>query len=312
VTDSRSVARYYVSRSKVAAADNSSPYPPQAIWLLCAPSFLLFLCVLLFPLSFSVYVSLTDWYLPNQNWNIVGIDNYVSLLTSIRFWEALRTTSIIVAFSIVSEFVLGFALAWGLYKLQRGAQAFTIILFLPHIITPVVASLFLRWLFVSRWGLIDATLAAGGLSGPDWLGDPVWAKITIIIADIWKYTPFVMLTLYAGLQTLDQSSIEAARIDGAGELSIIRYIILPSLKNLIFFVGAIRIMDCFRLFDSIYILTGGGPGTATETITFYNYTLAFRSLEVGKAAALGILTLIILLLFLVPLFQSFNRGNESR
>jgi multiple sugar transport system permease protein len=164
--------------------------------------------------------------------------------------------------------------------------------FLPHIITPVVGALFLRWIFVSRWGLLDATLASIGIFPPDWLGDPWMAKVTVIVADAWKFTPFMMLVLYAGLQSMDKNVLEAGVIDGAGGWNMIWYIILPTLRPLILFVLAIRLMDAFRFFDSIYVLTGGGPGTATETITMYTYQLGFKLLQIGKASALGVLTLL--------------------
>jgi multiple sugar transport system permease protein len=155
-----------------------------------------------------------------------------------------------------------------------------------------VGALLLRWIFVSRWGLLDATLASLGIFPPDWLGDPLMAKVTVIAADAWKFTPFMMLVLYAGLQSMDRNLLEAGVIDGASGWNLIWHIILPTLRPLILFVLAIRLMDAFRFFDSIYVLTGGGPGTATETITMYTYQLGFRMLEIGKASALGIITLI--------------------
>ncbi len=141
--------------------------------------------------------------------------------------------------------------------------------------------------------VITATLASIGLRGPDWFGHPIIAKITVILADSWQFTPFMMLVLYAGLQSLDRNILEAADIDGASGWSKLWHVILPALRPLILFVLAIRLMDAFRFFDLIYVLTGGGPGSATETLTIYAYSLGFRLLEIGKASALGVMTLIV-------------------
>ena len=210
--------------------------------------------------------------------------------------------------SVGVEFAFGFVLAFALYRLTFSVRVFMILLFLPHIITPVVATLFLKWILTSNWGLIDATLLTFNINPPDWLGDPVWAKICVVLADAWIFTPFVMLVLYAALQALDQAQIEAASIDGAGSWRIIRHIILPSLVPVIVFTVSVRLMDVFRFFDAIYVLTGGGPGTATETITIYTYQLGFQLLQVGKASALGIITLVIVAAIIATFSRILQRG----
>jgi multiple sugar transport system permease protein len=188
---------------------------------------------------------------------------------------------------------LGLGVALGLHRLPpRAARVLTVLMFLPNIVTPVVGALFLRWMFVSQWGLIDVLLTTLGLPPVNWLGHPVWAKVTIVLADSWRQTPFVMLVLYAGLLALDRDTIEAGVIDGAAGLRLLRHVVLPALRPVILFVLAIRIMDLFRIFDVIYVLTGGGPATATETLTLYTYTLCFQLLEIGKGSAVGVLTML--------------------
>ena len=130
----------------------------------------------------------------------------------------------------------------------------------------------------------------------------------MIVADAWIYTPFVMLALYAALQTLDQAQLEAAKIDGAGGWSILRHIVLPSLVPVIVFTVSVRLMDVFRFFDTNYVLTGGGPGTATETITMYTYQLGFQLLQVGKASALGIITLVIVAAIIATFSKILHTG----
>jgi len=194
------------------------------------------------------------------------------------------------------EFVLGLGVALGLYYLKRGARVFMVLQLFPLIITPVVAALFVKWMFVARWGLIDSTLAGLDLFGPDWLGSAGWAKVTVILADAWKFTPFVILVLYAGLQGMDRNLLDAGRIDGAKGWRLLFHVIIPALRPLILFVLIVRLMDAFRFFDTVYVLTAGGPGTATETLTMYTFALGFKQLEMGKASALGMITLVIICL----------------
>ena len=267
--------------------------PDGTMWLFMAPSVVVMALVLLYPFASAVYYSFFNYYLGAAETHFVGLANYRDLLVEQRFWSDLLTTVIIVGASVALQLVVGLALALALYALTRGVRLISLLNFLPHVVTPVVAGIFLKWMFVGRWGLLDATLISLNIYPPDWLGDPIWAKLSLIAADTWKFMPFLMLVLYAGLQSFDTSLLEAAEIDGATFWQRLRFVILPMMKPLIVFVVAIRVMDAFRFFDLVYVLTNGGPGTATETITLYTYQLAFRMLEVGRASALGVITLLI-------------------
>jgi len=249
--------------------------------------------VLLFPLGYAIYLSLFEYDLGAGIERFIGLGNYDALLHEARFWESLARTTAIVASAVALEFSLGLMVSYGLYRLTFGVRTLNLLMFMPSVITPVVAALFLRWIFIGRWGLLSGILISLGVFPPDFLGDPAWARATVVVADAWQFTPFMILVLYAGLNTVDHSQIEAAQIDGAGPLMLLFRIMVPAIKPLILFVLAIRLMDAFRFFDQIYVLTAGGPGTATETITIYTYALAFRLLQVGKASALGVLTLLI-------------------
>ena len=249
--------------------------------------------VLLIPLAYAMWLSLFDYDIGAGIDRFIGLGNYGALLADAQFWDSLKRTVIIVASAVALEFSLGLLVAYGLYRLTFGVQTLNLLMFMPNVITPVVAALFLRWIFVGRWGLLPGILISLGLFPPDFLGDPLWARATVVLADAWQFTPFMILVLYAGLNTVDQSQIEAAQLDGAGPWMLLFRIMVPAIRPLILFVLAIRLMDAFRFFDQIYVLTAGGPGTATQTITLYTYTLAFRLLQVGKASALGVLTLLI-------------------
>lgn len=281
-----------------------------ALFLL--PSVILICCVMLYPLGYAVYSSLFNYDLGSGIHELIGLDNYATLLGEARFWAALGRTCLIVACAVTSEFFMGLFVAYGLYQLVRGGRVLSLLMFLPHIVTPVVAALFLRWIFMGRWGLLSSVLISLNIFPPDWLGDPSWARFTVVVADIWQFTPFIILVLLAALNTVDESLIEAAKLDGAGHWTLLFRIMVPSVWPMIAFVLVIRVMDAFRSFDNIYVLTAGGPGTATETLTMYTYTTAFKLLKIGKASALGVLTLIFVGLVALAVIMVLSRLNRGR
>jgi multiple sugar transport system permease protein len=283
----------------------------RRLWPFLLPSAIVSFFILIYPLCYALYLSLFSYYLDSGVSNFVGLVNYTDLLGDGRFWSSLQRTLLIVVAAVSLEFCVGLAIAYGLYRLTFGVRTLNLLMFLPHIITPVVAALFLKWIFAGRWGLLDLILGSMGIFSPDWLGDPMWARISVVLADAWQFTPFMILVLYAGLNTVDQSQIEAAQIDGAAGWQILFRIMLPSIRPLIVFVLTMRMMDAFRYFDTIYVLTSGGPGSATETLTMQTYALAFRLFEVGKASALGVLTLVIVLLLAAILIGVVGRSKEK-
>jgi multiple sugar transport system permease protein len=282
-----------------------------AWWLFLAPSGAVLTGVMIFPLGYAFWLSLQNYDLGSGSREFIGLGNYQELLDDARFWITLGRTIGIVTCAVGLEFCLGLLVAYGLYRLTFGVRVLNLLMFLPNIVTPVVAALFLRWIFIGRWGLVSGLLISWGIFPPDFLGDPTWARVTVVLADSWQFTPFMILVLYAGLNTVDPSQIEAAQIDGAGVWMLLFRIMLPSIRPLIVFVLAIRLMDAFRFFDTIYVLTGGGPGTATETITLYTYALAFRLLQVGKACALGVLTLVFVAMLVAVMIRMVYRNEKG-
>jgi multiple sugar transport system permease protein len=275
------------------------------------PSALVLATVMLYPLGYAIWLSLFNYDLGSGARDFIGLGNYAALLADERLWDTLNRTVLIVLAAVGLEFCLGLLVAYGLYRLTFGVRTLNLLMFLPNIVTPVVAALFLRWIFIGRWGLLSASLIALGIFPPDFLGNPAWARATVVLADSWQFTPFMILVLYAGLNTVDQSQIEAAQIDGAGVWMLLIRIMLPAIRPLIVFVLAIRLMDAFRFFDTIYVLTSGGPGTATETITLYTYALAFRLLQIGKASALGVLTLLFVAALVAAMIRLVYRQERG-
>ncbi len=283
----------------------------RALLLFLVPSAVVIAAVLLFPLGYALYLSLFQYQMDTGLSVFIGLNNYAALLSEERFWGGFARTLLIVSTAVGLEFMVGLLVAYGLYKLRFGVRVLNILIFLPYLVTPVVAALFLKWIFMSRWGLLDGLLIAMNVFPPDFLGEAGWARAVVIFADFWQFTPFVILVLFAGLNTVDESLIEAASIDGAGVWRTLFKIMIPSIMPLIILVLGIRVMDAFRYFDMIYVLTAGGPGTATETITIYTYVLAFKLFEVGKASALGVLTLLIEAALLGAIVAWLYRKHES-
>lgn len=278
--------------------------------LFLLPSALILGLVMLAPLGYAVYLSGFDYFM-GQSKTFIGLSNYQFLLWDERFWSSLGRTFFIVICSVTLEFLSGLLIAYGLYNLVAGSRVFNVLIMLPNIVTPVVSGMFLRWVFAPEWGLLDISLNTLGLTGPDFLSDPLMARITIILADMWQYTPFLVLVLFAGLNGVDRSQVEAAQIDGVGGWSMLWRIMVPNMRPIIVFVLAIRLMDSFRFFDQIFVLTAGGPGTATETLSLYTYSLGFKVLDIGKASALGVMTLLIELVCVLTMIRIVYRKEKG-
>jgi multiple sugar transport system permease protein len=182
---------------------------------------------------------------------------------------------------------------------------------LPWAIPTVVSSRIWEWLYNVEFGLLNFLLTEGLASGPvNWLGDPFWAMHAAILIDLWKSAPFAAILLTAGLQTIPRELYLAARVDGAGEWGIFRHIILPSLKPMILVVLLFRTLDAFRVFDAIYVLTGGGPGNTTETLSIYTYKVLFQTLQFGYGSALSVA--MFLCVAVISLFYVALLGRERR
>ncbi len=211
----------------------------------------------------------------------VGLANYRAALHDARLGQAALHTAIFTTISVALELVFGLALALALETLARGRTMARIVVLLPWALPTVVAALVWRFMFDSQTGL------AGGV---EWLSRPYAAWVPIVLGDVWKSTPFVALLLLAGLQGIDASLYEAARLDGAGAWRRFREITLPLLGPAIGVALVFRALDAVRVFDLVYVLTGGGPGTATEVISLYAFTTLLQDLRFGYGSALSMIT----------------------
>ena len=280
-------------------------------WLVL-PAVLCMVAVLLYPMLYSLWVSLLDWKLGAAEQTFIGIRNYTDAFTSIFFQTVLIQNVIYAIACVVVDFVVGMALALLLNQKFRGRGFLRTLLLLPMLTAPVLAGFNFRWIFNDRFGLANQIILWLGLGSPlPWLAEPNAARITIVLATVWQGIPFFMLLLLAGLQALPTTPFEAAVVDGASAWQRFRYITLPLLRPVIVVAAALQLIDLFRAFDVIYIMTFGGPGHATELFPFYTYRAAFSENRLGFACALSWITLMISLVLLIPLFLREGSGAEG-
>jgi ABC-type sugar transport system permease subunit len=255
-------------------------------WLLVAPALLVLASVALAPLAATIWESLHrhDLRMPWLGRPWVGVSNYTAALADPRLREALGHTALFTGVSVTLELAFGLALAIAIDTLRRGRALATIVVLLPWALPTVVAALLWQFMFDSQSGIINTILPRR-----EWLSDPILAWVPIVLGDAWKSTPFVALLLLAGLQGIDPALYEAARLDGAGAWRRFRAITLPLLKPAILVALVFRTLDAFRVFDLVYVLTGGGPGTATEVVSLYAFTTLFQDLRFGYGSALSVI-----------------------
>ena len=248
---------------------------------------------MLFPVGYAIIYSFTDFRL-GKSAKFIGLENYISIFQDSEFLSALGFTLILTLVAVLSQFVIGMILALLLDNIHHFKKPISIMIYIPYFITAAAMGVIFRWMFMSNWGIIDQICRMIGISTPGWLDSPFWSRGVIILGEVFQNTPFSVIILYAGLQSMPLDQIEAAKIDGANNWQLFTKIKLPNLRQLIIIIFMMRTMDAFRLFDRVNVTTGGGPGISTETLAIYNYTTTFTKLRVGRGCAIGVITLIIL------------------
>ncbi len=265
--------------------------------------YLFLLPVLGYLLAFVIFPTIYTWKMSFSTYGLgvnklVGFKNYIYLANDPTFVQALLNTLYLVCAAVAIELVLGFLIAMLLNRAFRGKTLVFWFILLPMIVAPVVVGLAFRVLYDPTLGLINHLLAWIGIAGPEWLTTGHWAMPSIILIDVWQWTPFMVLLLMAGLQYIPKSIIEAARVDGATKLNLFRYITLPQMKNFIVIAVIFRAMDCFNnTFAQIFMTTRGGPGLATETLPIYAYRTAFVFVKFGRAAAMSMMLFFLIVVF---------------
>ncbi|MCP8896862.1 sugar ABC transporter permease [Shinella daejeonensis] len=271
--------------------------------LFMTPTILVLALVVAGPLLYSFWLSLHEYIITYGMGDLVWFENYAVMMSD-EFagvsWVTMKLTVIVV----VLEFLIAFGLALLLNQSWlKFREIYLLVLMLPILMTPVAVALMFRLMFNPNLGIINWLLSLVGIPQQGWFGDPDLALATVVFVDIWNETSLMLIMLYAGLKSLPQDPVEAARIDGASAFQILWHVTLPMLKPVILVTLLIRMITALKSYDLIYMLTQGGPGKVTETISFYAYRLGFRFLDIGQAAAVSFILLAAVVVLTVVLLR---------
>ena len=279
------------------------------------PALVLIAIVIVFPLAYSFYLSFQDFDLSvGPDHTFVGVRNYTeALVRDQRFIQSVWTTVVLIVPSLVGELLLGLGIALLLSRATRGRPIITALLAIPAMVSPVMAAMAWRMMFGVKYGAINNLGRQLGLLDVyfDWFSTPIMSIVAVVLVEIWQNTPFMMLVLLAGLQSIPQELYESARVDGASPRQSFWHVTLPLLKFTMVVGVMIRMIDLTKLFGLIFVLTFGGPGGTTETVAFNTYLVGFKDFRMSYAAALSyVIVLGVLTLTLV--FQAVQRRREAR
>jgi multiple sugar transport system permease protein len=263
-----------------------------------APAIVVLALTTLFPGLFAIWTSFFDYSLGHPlNRHFVALGNYArALLQDKDFWLSLANTIYFTLGAVTIEALLGLALALLVHREVQGQGVIRTLVILPMIMTPVAVSLMWSLLYNPSLGLYDYLLKLVGLPPLLWVSNPVTAMPSVILVDVWQWTPFMFLVILAGLSSLPQEVLEAGDVDGASGRQRLWYITLPLLRPVLGIALLFRFMDAFKTFDIIYTMTGGGPGQATQTLNLYVYMQFLKFLNIGYASAIGMIFVIIIVL----------------
>ena len=282
-------------------------------YLLIFPAILIIMFVFLYPIIEAFDMSLQDIILtrPQSESQYIGFTNYANLINNEYFWNSVRITGIWLIANLICQMIFGLLIALLLNNEYKGRSIFRGLMLIPWATPSVVAVLSWRWMFDAQFGIINAALVRIGImeSGIAWLGNVSTSLVAVTIESIWKGTPFVMVIILAGLQTIPEEIYEAAEVDGANYLNKLWYIILPMLVPSITIAITLTMIYTFNNFNSIWLITEGGPLRATETLTILVYSLGFRSFNLGEASALGIIILFMLIMLTVISGRHYFRSR---
>ena len=284
--------------------------------LFLVPAMVTLLGITVFPLLYELRLAFSSWELAiSTESEFVGFQNFIDIvLNDKRFWSSMRVTAILMGGGVAIQLALGTGLALLLNRLYTWRTPFVSLLLIPVMIAPVVAGFQFRMIYHDQFGPLNyifELLTFGKWRGFAWVADPNVALSAVMLTDIWQWTPFLMLIVLAGLQSISPELYEAARVDGATAWATFRHITVPLLLPFVVIGILIRAMDCFKLFDIIYLVTGGGPGNVTETVSFYTYLQGFKFFSLGYTAALAFVQLIIIVVIAQIFLKFLKRQREG-
>ena len=288
------------STKNIAGKRESFWYP----YLLIAPTMLTLVLVSLVPFIYTIYMSVHE-----VKYGRIGdfywFANYANVLADPRFWNSLKVAGVFILVAVPIEFMLGLVGALVLNQRIAGRRFIVPLLFIPTMMAPIVVALLWKIMLAGSWGLLSYNI----LERFEWISktsvfaSPDLALYTLIFIDVWQWTPFMMLAFYAGLQALPINPYRAAAVDGANAVQVLFRLTLPMLTPLLVVIGMLRLIDAFKIFDSIFVLTGGGPGIVTESPSLLAYKMTFEYWKIGEASALAVMVWIMFFLFCNVFYQ---------
>ncbi len=277
-------------------------------YFLTLPGLATLLIIVVFPIIFTIITSFYDYTLLNPHHDsFVGLDNYQEAIEEDYIGHSFLITSQFVLLTVLIEFFVGFIIALSLNKVKRLKTVYYVILLAPLMINPVVVGLIWRMILHTELGIFNYLLKLLDINRVNWLGDNDNAFWTIIFVDIWHQVSFMTILLLAGLSSLPQEPYEAARMDGASSLRCLISITFPLMRPVITVAILLRLIFSIKIFDIIYIMTKGGPGISTDLISYFIYRSAFFGLDIGRASALSV-GLLIIVLFLTFFLYKYMRS----
>ncbi|MEM1285111.1 MAG: sugar ABC transporter permease [Pseudomonadota bacterium] len=293
--------------SNIQAANRLTPY------MFLAPAAAVMAIALLYPIGYMVWASFLDWN-PSQRIgeaDFVGFQNYINLWGSDSFWESFWVTIRFAVVVVSVEMVIGVGLALLLDRQLKGMSVLRTIFILPMMIAPIVVGLMWRYMYHPQVGVFNRWLSDLGLPTIPFLSDSGWAFTSVVIADIWQWTPFIFILALAALQSLPPSAIEASRVDGATSMQQILYIKLPLMMPVLIVTCLLRLIDAFKVLEVILVMTNGGPGLSTEILALRISRTASEFRQLGEAAAMSNYLLILLMIITAIMFI-YTRVNDAR
>ncbi|NRF92832.1 sugar ABC transporter permease [Paenibacillus frigoriresistens] len=288
--------------------NRSGPY------FVMVPGILLLALFSIYPFLFLLKISFQKYSPIGNNNPFIGLKNYVNLFQDHNFWNAIKVTAIFVFSTVILEFVIGLALAVIVNRITMGQKWFQSIILLPIAMAPTVVGLMFRFMMNDQYGVLNYFTELLGFSRTAWLSNPHLALPALILTDIWQWTPFMMIILLAGLKGIPDEPYEAANIDGASAWQTFRYVTIPQLSRIISIAILLRTIDSFRIYDTIYMMTKGGPINVTSTLSWIVYDKGFKFLDFGYGAAICVVLLIVvvsLLTFLMKKIDVFEMEGKS-
>jgi multiple sugar transport system permease protein len=272
------------------------------ILLFLSPTLVIFGVFVLFPVIFSFYLSFQQWNMFSSGATFVGLANYAQIIRNPEFWMVLKNTFVYTLGTVPLNMLLSLIVAFFLNKKLAGKKFLRTAFFAPVIMSSVAAAVIWRWVYEPNFGLLNTVLGWFSIPAVNWLNDPTAAMFALIVMGVWKTFGVNMVLFSAGLQGIPEHYYEAAELDGAGRWSRFWYITIPLLSPTTFFVMVMSVIGSFQVFDTVYVLTSGGPLGTTKVLVFYLYEHAFKFFEMGYASAVAYLMFAIV--FALTLLQT--------